>query len=179
MFFCLLKQIYFREYKSRYLYLILTLDLHNPCVVSSLSWVTKFQGLICLCLCCPRAHQALDHPCCTWACQALNYLHHTRAYQAPDYFYKSTSYFWRTLCLFTSTVCDTCITHNMCLPQGKPYAIKVHFCAMHGYAATHMHTPHVYASLPFCHHHAIASWLIYLNMPSSDSIDRFDTNMYI
>ena len=35
--------------------------------------------------------------------------------------------------------------------------LTVHFCAVHGYAATHMHISHVHASLPFCHCHVVAS----------------------
>ena len=96
LFFSLLsltKQISCWVYKTSYMYLVLTLDLCNPCVVLSLSWVTNFQGLIHLCSLSPGAYQALDHPCCTRAHQALDYLCHTRAHQAPDYFYKSTSYF--------------------------------------------------------------------------------------
>ena len=64
------------------------------------------------------------------------------------------------------------------MPSNLTLFLTVHFCAVHGYAATHMHTPHVYASLPFYHHHVIASCSPYLDMPFSDSIDRFGTNMY-
>ena len=57
--------------------------------------------------------------------------------------------------------------------------VTVYFCAMHGYAVTHMHFPHVHAFLPFCHHHVVVSCISISNMPFLDSIDRFDANMYI
>ena len=71
--------------------------------------------------------------------------------------------------------------HNTCLPHGKPYAIKPNFILDSSFlccAWLCCHT-HVYASLPFCHHHAVASCYSYLDMPFSASIDRFSTNMYI
>ena len=72
---------------------------------------------------------------------------------------------------------------NTCLPHGKPYVIKPNFIldisvlcmAMLSHT---MHLTHVHASLPFCHCHVLAS-CSYLDMPFSDSIDRFGTNMYI
>ena len=36
-------------------------------------------------------------------------------------------------------------------------SLTVHFHAVHGYAATHMRITHIYASLPFCHRHVVAS----------------------
>ena len=103
----LTQQISSGVYKSTYLYLFCTLDLHNTCIASLLSWVT-----------CSKAYSAfaLSLPC------------RTRAHQALDYFYKSMSYFegcfallpllvlqvyvllWRTLCSSSSTVCDARVT---------------------------------------------------------------------
>ena len=52
---------------------------------------------------------------------------------------------------------------NTCLPMVNLVLLNltlfliVHFHAVHGSAATHMHITHVHASIPFCHHHVIAS----------------------
>ena len=75
------------------------------------------------------------------------------------------------------------VMKNIHLPHGNPTInltlfLTVHFHTVHGYTATHMCTTHVHAFLPFYHHHAVAS-CSYLDMPSSDSIGRFSTNMYI
>ena len=56
--------------------------------------------------------------------------------------------------------------------------LTVYFHAVHGYAAIHMYTPHVYASLPFCHCYEVASCSSYLDMPFPDSINRFSKSMY-
>ena len=79
-----------------------------------------------------------------------------------------------TLYKFTTCVC---LMANL-MPSNLTLFLTVHFCAVHGYAATHMHTPHVHASLPFCHQHAVFSCCSYLDMPFSDSIDRFSIHMY-
>ena len=75
--------------------------------------------------------------------------------------------------------------HNTCLLHGKLYAIKPNFildssvlCYAWLYCHTHVHHT-CYGSLPFCHHHAVASCCSYLDMPFADSINRFSTNMYI
>ena len=54
--------------------------------------------------------------------------------------------------IFTTYVC---LMANL-MPLNLTLFLTVHFHAMHGYTATYMHTPHVYASLPFCHHYAVA-----------------------
>ena len=57
--------------------------------------------------------------------------------------------------------------------------LTVHFCAMHGYAATHMCIPHVHASssiLPLPCGHIM---LFISAMPALDSISRSDTNIYV
>ena len=64
--------------------------------------------------------------------------------------------------------------HNMCLPHGKPYAIELNVildssslcCA---WLCCHTHAHHIFhASLPFCHHHAVALCVSYLNMSFSE-----------
>ena len=65
------------------------------------------------------------------------------------------------------------------MPLNLTLFLTVHFHAVHGYAVTHMHIPHVYASLPFCHHHVVASWSSISDMPFLDSINRFSTNTYV
>ena len=57
--------------------------------------------------------------------------------------------------------------------------LTVHFCAMHGYAATHMCTPHVHASSSILPPPCGCIMLLIFTMPALDSIGRFDTNMYI
>ena len=53
--------------------------------------------------------------------------------------------------------------HNTCLPHGKPYAIKPNFILdssflCYAWLCCHTHVHHTcYASLLFCHHHAVAS----------------------
>ena len=72
-----------------------------------------------------------------------------------------------------------------CLPHGKPYAIKLNFILdssfpCYAWLCFHTHAYHTfYASLPFCHCHAVASCPPISNMPFSASINRFSTNMYI
>ena len=79
---------------------------------------------------------------------------------------------------FTLSQTHVCLEANL-IPLNLTLFLTVHFCAVHGYAATYVCTPHVYVSLPFCHYHVIASCSSYLDMPFPDSIDRFGTNMYI
>ena len=79
--------------------------------------------------------------------------------------------------LHTFITC-VCLEANL-VPSNLTLFLTVHFHAVHGYAATHMCTPHVYASHPFCHHHAVASCCSYLDMPFSVSVNRFGTNIYI
>ena len=73
---------------------------------------------------------------------------------------------------------------NMCLPYDKPYVIKPNFILDSAFSCCtwlcyQTHAYHMFhASLPFCHHHVVVS-CSYLDMPFSDSIDRFSTNMYI
>ena len=75
---------------------------------------------------------------------------------------------------------------NMCWPHGELCSIKlknlflaVHFCAVHGYAATHMHITHVpcFSSIlpPPCG----CIMLLISTMPALNCISRFNTNMYI
>ena len=75
---------------------------------------------------------------------------------------------------------------NMCWPHGEPCSIKlknlflaVHFRAVHGYAATHMHITHVpcFSSIlpPPCG----CIMLLISTMPALNSISRSNTNMYI
>ena len=79
--------------------------------------------------------------------------------------------------LHTFTI-HVCLMANL-MPSNLTLFMTVYFHIVHGYAATYMHTPHAHASLPFCHHHVVASCYPYFNMPFSDSIGRFSTNMYI
>ena len=58
--------------------------------------------------------------------------------------------------LFTISQTRACLMANLVLLNLTLF-LTVHFCAVHDYAATHMHITHVYASLPFCHRHAVAS----------------------
>ena len=76
------------------------------------------------------------------------------------------------------------ILTNMCLLHGKPYAFKLKLildssflcCA---WLCCHTHVHHTFhASLPFCHHHMVAS-CSHLDMPFLNSINKFTTNMYI
>ena len=55
--------------------------------------------------------------------------------------------------LYTFTT-HVCLVANL-MPSNLTLFLTVHFHAMHGYAATHMHFTHVHASLPFCHHHVV------------------------
>ena len=56
--------------------------------------------------------------------------------------------------------------------------LTVHFHAVHGYAATHMHFPHVYASSSILPPSCSYIMLVMSIMPALDSISRSDTNMY-
>ena len=58
-------------------------------------------------------------------------------------------------------------------------SLTVHFRAVHGYAATHMHITYVlcFSSILPPPHGCIMSLISV--MPALDSIGRFDTNMYI
>ena len=58
-----------------------------------------------------------------------------------------------TLHIFTTCVC---LMANL-MPSNLTLFLTVHFCVVHGYAATYIRTPHVYASLPFCHRHVVTS----------------------
>ena len=58
----------------------------------------------------------------------------------------------------------SCSSHfHMCLPHGKPYGIKLNFILDSSFLCCtwlccHIHVHHTcHASLPFCHHHAVAS----------------------
>ena len=73
----------------------------------------------------------------------------------------------------------------MCLPHGEPCLLNltlfltVYYHAVHGYAATHMHTSHVHTSsfilpLPCGYIMPLIS-----AMPALDCIGRFGTNLYI
>ena len=74
---------------------------------------------------------------------------------------------------------------NMCLPHGKPYTIKPNFILdssfpCFAWLCCHTHAHHTcYGSLPFYHHHAVASCFPILICLSWNSINRFSTNMYI
>ena len=78
-----------------------------------------------------------------------------------------------TSCLSHFTTC-ICLEANL-KPSNLTLFLTVHFHAVNGYAITHMCLPHVYASLLFCHCHAVASCSPTLAL---DCIGRFDTNMY-
>ena len=55
-----------------------------------------------------------------------------------------------------SSQTHVCLMENL-MSSNLTLFLIVHFHAVHGYAATHMHITHVHASIPFCHHHVIAS----------------------
>ena len=59
-------------------------------------------------------------------------------------------------CLSPFHKTHVCLMANLVLLNLTLF-LTVHFCAVHGYTATHMRSPHVHASLPFCHHHAVTS----------------------
>ena len=66
---------------------------------------------------------------------------------------------WELTYLTTFAISQTtcvCLMANLVLLNLNLF-LTVHFCAVHGYAATHMPITHAHASLPFCHHHAVAS----------------------
>ena len=75
--------------------------------------------------------------------------------------------------------------HNICLPHGKPYAIKPNFILdssfpCYAWLCCHIHAHSsclCFSSIlpPLCS----CSMFLYFDMPFSDSINRFGTNMYI
>ena len=66
---------------------------------------------------------------------------------------------WELTYLTPFTISQTCVClmANLVLLNLTLF-LTVHFCAVHGYAATHMHPPHV--MLPF--HSATAMWLYHV-----------------
>ena len=74
---------------------------------------------------------------------------------------------------------------NTCLPHGEPCFIKSNFIldssflSVHGYAATHIHLPHVHAFSSILPLPCSYIMLLISAMPALDSIGRFGTNMYI
>ena len=57
--------------------------------------------------------------------------------------------------------------------------LTVHFCAVHGYAATHMHITHVLCFSSILPPPCGCIVLLISAMPALDSIGRSDTHMYI
>ena len=64
---------------------------------------------------------------------------------------------------FTFSQTCVCLMANLVLLNLTLF-LTVHFHAVHGHAATHMRITHVYASLPFCHHHVVASCYCYMSI---------------
>ena len=85
------------------------------------------------------------------------------------------SHLSHALHIFTTHIC---LMANL-MPSNLTLFLTVNFCAVHGYTATYMHITHVHASLPFCLYHVVTSCFSYLDLPFSDSINGFGTNMYI
>ena len=56
--------------------------------------------------------------------------------------------------------------------------LTVHFCAVHGYAATHMCPSHVHTFSSILSPPCGCIMTLISAMPALDSIDRFNTNMY-
>ena len=84
------------------------------------------------------------------------------------------SHLSHALHIFTTCVC---LMANL-MPSNLMLFLTVHLCAVHGYAATHMHI--TYFILLF--HSATTMQLPYVSpisiYLSQNSIDRFSTNMY-
>ena len=80
--------------------------------------------------------------------------------------------------LFTISQTCVCLMANLVLLNLTLF-LTVHFCAVHGYAATHMHHPHVHAFSSILPLPCSYIMLLISAMPALDSIGRFGTNMYI
>ena len=87
---------------------------------------------------------------------------------------------WELTYLTAFTTSQTCVylMANL-VPLNLTLFLTVHFCAMHGYAATHMCFPYVHASSSILPPPCGCIMSLISAMPALDSIGRFDTNMYI
>ena len=79
---------------------------------------------------------------------------------------------------FTISQTRVCLMANLVLLNLTLFS-TVYFCAVHGYAATHMHITHVLCFSSILPLPCSCIMLLISAMPALDSIGRSDTNMYI
>ena len=87
---------------------------------------------------------------------------------------------WELTYLTTFTISQThvCLMANLVLLNLTLF-LTVHFCTVHGYAATHMHIAHVLCFSSILPLPCGCIMLLISTMPTLNSIGRFNTNMYI